>query len=160
MSNIRRYYIPDSIVFITTITRNREPLLLLPEYYHIFWHTYEKVQKLYPFDLIAYVILPDHFHWLVRPRMEVSNFTSLMHSFKRNYTLNLKRARGIRRSIQFWQEGFWDHVIRNQKDLINHIEYIRWNPIKHGHVRRPEEWPYSSYPKILDMEERFPTNFE
>jgi len=145
MSNIRRYYVPDSIIFITTVTRNRKPLLTSPDYLRTFWHTLERVQNIHPFDLIAYVILPDHFHWLIRPRNEDCNFSSIMHSFKRNFTVNVKKTIGYRRSMRLWQPGFWDHVIQSEKDFRNHIAYIHWNPVKHGYVEQPEQWPHSSY---------------
>ena len=145
MSNIRRFYVPDSIVFITTVTKNQQPLLISPDYLRTFWFTVERVQNIHPFDLIAYVILPDHFHWLIRPRNELSNFSSIMHSFKRNFTVNVKKILGNKKSVRFSQSGFWDHVIQSENDFKNHLTYIHWNPVKHGYVEEPEEWPHSSY---------------
>ena len=145
MRDIRRYYVPDSIVFITSVIKNRQPLLLSPVFLCTFWLTVERVQNIHPFDLIAHVILPDHFHWLIRPRNKDGNFSSIMHSFKRNFTVNIKKVLKIETSLRFWQPGFWDHIIRSEKDPGNHIEYIHWNPVKHGYVERPEDWPHSSF---------------
>lgn len=47
--------------------------------------------------------------------------------------------------MKFWQKGFWDHVIRDEADFQRHLDYIHYNPVKHGLVQRPEDWPYSSY---------------
>jgi REP-associated tyrosine transposase len=46
--------------------------------------------------------------------------------------------------MTIWQRRFWDHIIRNQTDLNKHIDYIHYNPVKHGYVNSPFEWEYSS----------------
>ena len=68
-----------------------------------------------------------------------------MHSVKRNFTQNYKQLHDVQTSISIWQRGFWDHVIRDERDLGIHLDYIHWNSIKHGYVNKPEDWPYSSY---------------
>ncbi len=45
---------------------------------------------------------------------------------------------------KIWQRRFWDHVIRDQNDLNKHIDYIHYNPVKHGLIKSPFEWEYSS----------------
>lgn len=54
-------------------------------------------------------------------------------------------------NIKFWQKRFWDHIIRDENDLENHIHYIHVNPQKHGYVDDPFEWKYSS---ISEWEKR------
>ncbi len=76
---------------------------------------------------------------------ESGNFSTVLHSIKRNYTLNFKKAHGITEPIALWQERFWDHIIRDEHDLNNHFDYIHWNPVKHGYVQRPEDWSHSTY---------------
>jgi len=145
MPNFQRYYIPDAIIFITGVTRDRTPYLGLENNLELFWETMRRVQELHPFRLLAFVILPDHFHWLMRVDDEKGNFSTVLHSIKRNYTLNFKKAHGITTPFNCWQERFWDHVIRDEWDLNNHFDYIHWNPVKHGYVQWPEEWPHSTY---------------
>jgi len=69
----------------------------------------------------------------------------VLHSIKRNYTLNFKKAHNFASPFSLWQDRFWDHVIRDERDLINHFDYIHWNPVKHGYVEWPEDWPHSTY---------------
>lgn len=145
MPNFHRYYFPNAIVFISCVTRNRHPYLREDTDIELYFETLHKVQKIKPFRLLAYVILPDHFHWLIKPDDEVGNFSKILHSFKRNFTLNYKKAHDISAPLKLWQSRFWDHVIRNEDDLENHINYTHWNPIKHGFVHRPEDWRWSSY---------------
>ncbi len=145
MPNYRRYYIPDSIIFITSVTRDRYPYLKMQTDIDLFFRTFDNVKKLYPFDLLAYVILPDHFHLLMIAENISTNFSDIIRSMKRNFTLNFKRAHNISTKFSLWQDRFWDHVVRNEQDLENHIDYIHWNPVKHGYVRNPVDWKYSSY---------------
>jgi len=145
MPNFRRYYIRDAIVFITCVTRDRIPYLEPHDNLELFWETMRRVQTMHPFRLLAYVILPDHFHWLMRVGDPSGNFSTVLHSVKRNFTLNFKKAHGITSPLSLWQDRFWDHVIRDEQDLNNHFDYIHWNPVKHGYVERPEDWAQSTY---------------
>jgi putative transposase len=104
-----------------------------------------RVRGIHRFRLLAYVILPDHFHWLMQVQDQSGNFSKVLHSIKRNCTLNLKEAHGITRSFSLWQDRFWDHVIQDERDLKSHFDYIHWNPVKHGYVRCPEDWSQSTF---------------
>ncbi|MCX7689130.1 MAG: hypothetical protein N2045_14335, partial [Fimbriimonadales bacterium] len=44
-----------------------------------------------------------------------------------------------------WQRRFWEHCIRDEEDWRQHIDYVHYNPVKHGLVTRPGDWPYSSF---------------
>jgi len=48
-----------------------------------------------------------------------------------------------------WQRRFWEHQIRDEQDFIKHVEYIHWNPVKHGYVARVRDWPYSSFHRYV-----------
>jgi putative transposase len=145
MPDYRRFYLPDAIVFVTCVTKNRYPYLKSRKDVNLFLMTLAKVNEIKPIKLLAYVILPDHFHWLMKVDDSSGNFSKIMHSVKRNFTQNYKRAHNIQISISIWQRGFWDHVIRDENDLERHFDYIHWNPVKHGYIVKPEEWPYSTY---------------
>lgn len=75
--------------------------------------------------------------------------TKILHSIERNFTLNYKKAKGISGSVSLWQKRFWDHVIRDERDYLNHLHYIHYNPVKHGLVTRPEDYPHTSYSGYL-----------
>jgi putative transposase len=150
MPDYRRFYIPNAIVFITCVTRNRYPYLKSQSDIELFFTTLKNVNAIKPFELMASVILPDHFHWLMKTDQLSGNFSIVMHSTKSNFTRNYKREHNVQRSISIWQRGFWDHVIRNERDLKIHLDYIHWNPVKHGFVTKPEDWIYSTYRNWLD----------
>ena len=144
MPDYRRYYIPNAIVFITVVTRDRKPFLL-SDAANILWETISNVQVIHSFDFIAHIILPDHAHWLMRVHDIEGDYSKIMHSIKRNFTMNYKKHHTITSSFSVWQKRFWDHVIRDEYDFSRHLDYIHWNCVKHKYVNHPEDWPHSSY---------------
>ena len=113
--------------------------------FEIFWHTLDLVKSHHPFDLIAYIILPDHFHLLIRPLDEIGNYSRIIHSLKRNFSLNYKKAMKIDRGFSVWQARYWDHIIRSEDDFNEHVNYIHWNAVKHELAELPEDWEQSSF---------------
>jgi putative transposase len=144
MVNFRRYYVPDAIVFITQVVHQRSPIFQNEEAAELLRTTTHRVKELHPFAMLGYVFMPDHFHLLIRPTGK-SNFSQIMHSLKGNFTWQYKRAIGCSEHLAVWQKRFWDHVIRDEADLHRHLDYIHYNPVKHGLVEDPFAWPYSSF---------------
>jgi putative transposase len=136
--------VPNTFVFITAVTRGRRPVFQQARWIDLLFETMQNAQEIHPFRLLAYAILPDHLHWLMRTPEEIT-YSEVMHSIKRNYTRNYKTTRGITTSLSLWQERFWDHVVRDEDDLWRHFDYIHYNPVKHDLVSRPEDSPWSSY---------------
>ena len=84
--NVNRYYIPNAIVFITQVVDGRQPVFGNQMHHDLLLQTLRNVKQIHHFKMLAYVFLPDHFHLLIRPTDE-STFSDIMHSFKRNFTL-------------------------------------------------------------------------
>jgi putative transposase len=143
-ARIRRAYVEEGLYFITAVTHNRRPIFAVEEEIARLRETLRQVKELHPFTMRGYVFLPEHNHLLLRVGA-TATITQVMHSVKRNYTLNYKTAQGVNGRVTLWQKGFWDHVIRNERDFKNHLDYIHYNPVKHGYVSRPEDYPHSSY---------------
>lgn len=158
--NFRRYYVPGSAVFITQVVQDREPVFRNSQHVSLLRQILRNVKELHPFVMLGYVILADHFHLLVQPTGN-DNFSQIMHSLKTNFTKEYKRQIGLSSSqfMKFWQKRFWDHVIRDDRDLENHLHYIHFNPVKHGYVKDPRNWQHSSY---IEWEKRglYPPAFD
>ena len=107
-----------------------------------------------PFRLLAYVILNDHFHCLIRPEAD-SDFSRIMQSVKLRFTHRWKREQAVETSVTLWQRRFWDHVIRDSTDLQQHLDYIHYNPVKHGYVSNPADYQWSSF-KAHQAKGRYP----
>ena len=150
-AKIRRLYIPNAIYFITGVTRNRKPHFNHKSRFNLLRVTVRNVKELHPFKMIAFVFLPNHFHLLIQ-LLGNSDISKLLQSVQRNYTVNHKKQEGISDSLNLWQRGFWDHVIRNELDFRNHFHYIHYNPVKHGYTKRPEDYPHSSYLEYVKRE--------
>lgn len=139
----RRHYIPNSTAFIVGATRNRVSYFSRQDNVKLFEEMLQAAREKYPFELSAWVILPDHFHLLLKP--VECNFSEIMLSFKKRFTDNFKKRNQISTNFSFWQDRFWDHVIRNDRDFKSHLDYIHYNPVKHRYVSKPEDWHHSSY---------------
>jgi putative transposase len=144
MPNFCRYYVPNAIYFIVAVTRDRRRVLADPDHVDLFFETMRQVRQRKPFSLLAYSVIPDHVNLLLKPTGD-ANFSRIMLSLQRSYTLRFKELRGITTSLSLWQRGFWDHVIRDEEDLWRHFDYIHYNPVKHGLVSWPEDYAHSSY---------------
>ncbi len=68
-----------------------------------------------------------------------------MKSIKGNFTANYKKHYCIHGRTNLWQKRFWEQIIRSEKDLEDHLDYIHWNPVKHGLAEHPDLWVYSSF---------------
>ncbi len=138
MSKLLRHYSKGSIYFITAVTDQREKLLI--KHYDLLRDSMTKYQNNLKFELIAFVILPDHLHLIINP--ENSDLSNIMQRIKLSFS---KKLRYISvRSGMVWQKRFWDHVIRDRDDMNRHIDYIHYNPVKHGYVNSPFDWKESS----------------
>jgi putative transposase len=150
MPDFRRYYVENGLYFVTTVARDRQPLFASESEIEILQGVIAEVRSIRPFSLLGYAVLPDHVHFLLRPSSPAStNVSDVMKSIKWNFTRNWKKAKGVQQSVSLWQERFWDHVIRNEKDLAAHLDYIHYNPVKHGLVASPEDYEWSSFRQYL-----------
>lgn len=148
--NIRRYYIPNAIVFITQVVDRRTPVFREERYVDLLRTILGNVKILHPFVMLGYVFLYDHFHLLIRPT-GASNFSDIMHSLKPNFTKEYKDLIGVTGSMRFWQKGFWDHIIRDEIDFQRHLDYIHYNPVRHGYAACPHAWQFSTFRRWISF---------
>jgi REP-associated tyrosine transposase len=97
------------------------------------------------------VVLPEHLHCIWTLPEGDSNYSIrwalIKSAFTRSTALGTAKARNGERTL--WQRRFWEHTIRDDGDLERHIDYIHFNPVKHGHVARVRDWPYSSFHRYV-----------
>ena len=152
----RRTKHPGGIYFFTLNLKNRNSNLLIQEIAYLRL-AFKKTKIKYPFNILGIVILPEHLHMLmklpnqdieypVRIRLLKSYFSYQVQS---NEEKNKSRLKKQERSI--WQRRYWEHAIRDEKDYENHLNYIYYNPVKHGYVKTPAEWPYSSLHRDIKL---------
>ncbi len=142
--NYRRLYLENSLVFITIVTNKRIPLLL-PNADFLYKSLFS-VLKFYKFRLIAYSILPEHIHVIIKPKT-IYCYPKIIKSFKYSFTKNVGLVNPTYDKI--WQTRYWEHTIRDEDDLKTHLDYIHYNPVKHGLVDSVRSWQYSSFHKFV-----------
>lgn len=147
-AKIRRLYVPNAMYFITCVTLERRPIFASGADLELLRETMRKVKEIHPFQMRAYAFLHDHFHLQIFVP-DITDISKIMHSIQRNFTLNYKKAHSLTGAVKIWQRGFWDHVIRDERDFANHFHYIHYNPVKHGYVSKPEDYPHTSFLKYV-----------
>jgi type I restriction enzyme R subunit len=102
------------------------------------------------YELIAWVVMPSHFHWLFRP-LDAWAATLLEEQAPREVIMQSVKCYTARRCNEFlgrkgpfWQQESFDHCVRGEQELERIFDYIEYNPVKAGLCLRAEDWPYSS----------------
>jgi len=144
MSQLRRYFTKGNTYFITNVTFNR--MRILVEHIDLLHQAIAKQQEAVPFDLIAWMVLPDHFHAVIDPINH--DLSDLLQRIKLSFSTTFRKRAGWK-SGRVWQLRFWDHVIRDQEDMNAHLNYIHYNPVKHGFAKSPFVYPHSSAQQFL-----------
>jgi len=98
----------------------------------------------------AIVVLPDHLHCLWRLPEGDSDFSERWRQIKRVVSIGVAAKTNDRGEKTLWQRRFWEHLIRDEADWRKHMDYIHYNPVKHGYTASPGEWAYSSFAKAVE----------
>ena len=124
---------------------------------HADWlrHCFARVQAAKPFRIDAIVVMPDHLHCIWTLPEGDADFSSRWQAIKAHFSrdippderLSVRRQAKGERGI--WQRRFWEHAIRDERDFERHVDYIHYNPVKHGHVSRAADWPLSSFHRYV-----------
>ncbi|GAB3478994.1 REP-associated tyrosine transposase [Marinomonas epiphytica] len=142
MPNYIRSYKNGGVYFFTVALTDRKSNLLTAQI-DLLRDSVKKVKQKHPFHIIAWVVLPDHIHAIWQLPESDWNFSIRWQLIKTHFTKRVHSKHKLRGKI--WQNRFWEHEIKTDLDLINHIHYVYYNPVKHGHVQQVKEWPYSSF---------------
>jgi putative transposase len=160
---MKRYAVPPylrakikgSVFFFTVVLADRHSSLLVDEIDR-FRRSYRGVQQGRPFETIAICVLPDHLHalWaLPDGDADFSTRWSLIKSaFSRGFdpTQSRSSSKVAKREKGIWQRRYWEHAIRDDADLERHVDYIHFNPVKHGYATRVSDWPHSSFHRYVE----------
>ena len=163
MPDYRRWYVPGGTFFFTVVTCDRRQFLTDECAKTLLRRAIEEVRKKLPFEITAFVLLPDHLHaiWTL-PAGDSAyplRWKQIKESFTRDYLAasgsevlpNASRQRHGERGI--WQRRYWEHTIDSENDLKGCADYIHWNPKKHGYVTNVRDWQWSSFHRFVQAEE-------
>lgn len=153
----RRDLTTGATYFFTVVTCRRSRLFAQGENIEQLRAAFRDEKARRPFHIDAIVILPDHIHaiWTLPPGD--ADYSMRWRNIKRSFTATIppERRPGIfasrkhKKEQAIWQRRFWEHRIRDERDFENHVNYIHFNPVKHGYVSRPVDWPHSSIHRYI-----------
>ena len=163
MSTYRRARIAGASYFFTVALADRESTLLADRI-HSLRAALRIARRVRPFEIDAMVVLPDHLHaiWTLPP--DDTDFSTRWAQVKGLFSRSIEGGERPRFSLigrrerGIWQRRFWEHAIRDEADLVSHLDYIHFNPVKHGWAITPGEWPYSSFRHFV-ARGIYPTNW-
>ena len=161
MPEYRRARIEGATYFFTVVTYRRQPILCLPESLNAIRDVIGNVAQRHPFQADARVVLPDHMHFVWTMPEGDSNYSVRCSMVKKELTKRLSasigtdtaqsRSRQRHREGTLWQRRFWEHQIRDEQDYRAHVDYIHFNPVKHGLVGSPKDWLCSSFNRWVSL---------
>ncbi len=153
----RRAKIEGATYFFTVVTHNRRRFLTQPENIDLLRESFRYVMAKSPFTIDAISILPDHLHCIWTLPEGDADFSSRWRSIKSyfsrkcdvQYQGQISESRQKKQEKAIWQRRFWEHLIRDEEDYINHVDYIHYNPVRHGLVKAVKDWQYSSFHRYV-----------
>jgi putative transposase len=159
MPEYRRIKITGGTYFFTVVTCNRQPILTREELRQALREGIKKVRQSLPFIIEAWVLLPDHLHAIWTLPEGDANYQARWALIKSSVSRRCSQigeeghggseSRKKRHESNVWQRRFWEHCIRDDLDFQRHIDYLHFNPVKHGYVRRVADWPFSSFHRLV-----------
>lgn len=158
MPNYRRADVAGGTYFFTVNTFRRLPVLTEAPVRAALRKAIRCTRAAHPFDIDAWVLLPDHLHCIWTLPEGDAGFSIRCAKIKRQVSKecgtefgvqDLSASRKKRREAGLWQRRFWEHQIRDDMDFARHVDYIHWNPVKHGLVGQASEWPYSTFHRFV-----------
>jgi putative transposase len=145
----RRNFVPGGTFFFTVTLADRRSSALV-DHIGALRAAFRMCRRERPFMIDAIVILPDHLHAILTLPSGDADFSGRWRRIKGNFSSHMiKLGASVHRhpngDYALWQRRFWEHTIRDDDDFAHHVDYIHFNPLKHGLVPCVRDWPYSSF---------------
>jgi putative transposase len=163
MTNYRRANIAGATYFFTVNLAERKRTYLI-DHIDLLRQVIRAEMVKHPFTIDAMVVLPEHLHAIWTLPENDADFSNRWRRIKTEFSkgLPITERRSASRESKgergVWQRRFWEHLIRDELDYARHVDYIHFNPVKHGHVTKVRDWPHSSFHRWV-REGRLPDNW-
>jgi putative transposase len=168
MSRYRRDKTPGATWFFTVVTFRRRDLLCDEPIRIALREAIRKARIKHPFNIDGWVLMPNHLHCIWTLPAGDADFSLRWKLIKGAVTRDCKRhyphmqcAPGTklrRRESAIWQRRFWEHRIRDERDYTHHMDYLHYNPVRHGLCSTPSDWPYSTLHRLI-AQGRYPADW-
>ena len=156
MTNYRRNFIPGGCQFFTVNLADRRSRLLT-DHVDALRAAFRYARSRHPFTIDAIVVIPDHLHAIWSLPEGEADFATRWRLIKSTFSRALPKGEQISASRLrkgergIWQRRYWEHTLRDQHDFSRHVDYIHFNPVKHGLVTRVRDWPHSSFHRMVGL---------
>lgn len=153
----RRIWHPGGTYFFTVNLLQRQGNCLLVEQIQALREAVKKVKVTYPFEIHAWVVLPEHMHCIIELPDHNADYATRWRLIKSYFSKSLPKieyqsnVRILRKERGIWQRRYWAHLITDEKDYQAHMDYVHINPVKHGLVSEVKSWPYSTFHRYVAM---------
>jgi len=155
MPNYRRAFCPGGTFFFTVnlLQRRNNPLLI--RHVDVLRAVVREVRRKHPFHIHGWVVLPEHIHAILELPPGDADFSLRWRLIKSGFSKRLpvderrSRVRISRGERGIWQRRFWEHLIRDEADFAAHMDYLHFNPVKHGYVQCVADWPFSTFHRLV-----------
>ncbi|MFQ6083659.1 MAG: transposase [Candidatus Aminicenantia bacterium] len=142
MSKLSRFDVGNYPHFITTKTRNNIPIFSNPILARACLLFIEELHIDLKFKVMGYILMPDHLH-LILVLPEGKNISYIMKRIKGATARKINILIGKIGTL--WQSDFYDHIIKNEKELRDKLKYIHRNPLRSDLVKDLREYEFSSF---------------
>jgi len=155
MRTYKRIRIPGATYFFTLTLAERRHNDLLVRHIEALRTAFRQTLADHPVVIEAIVVLPDHLHCLWQLPTGDDDFPTRWRLIKSRFSRQISAGERVsssrvrRRERGLWQRRYWEHVIRDERDYRRHLDYIHYNPVKHGYVDDPKAWPFSSLHRLI-----------
>ncbi len=154
----RRAFVPGGSYFFTLVTWQRKPIFDNADAVNILRNAFRAVRATRSFEIDAIVILPDHLHCIWTLPADDADFSTRWRLIKTRFTKHCDRTllsppttvNKNKKQPLIWQNRYWEHLLRDPRDFESHVDYIHYNPCKHGLVEKPSDWLYSSFHRFVE----------
>jgi putative transposase len=155
MTSYRRARVPGSAYFFTAVTYRRAPVLTSTAHIERLRVAFRRVMHQQPFEIDAIVVLPDHVHTVWHLPQDDTDYSTRWRVIKHFFSVGTDSGGDIAPSLSgkrekgIWQRRFWEHALRDEEDWRRHVDYVHFNAVRHGYVKRPADWPYGSFRRAV-----------
>ncbi len=161
VSQYIRSHISGGTYFFTIVTFQRRAILTQPDHVMLLREIISSVKKQHPFVIDAWVLLPDHMHCIWTLPEGDQDYSKRIGLLKSGFSKQVNPkfyfehggsvSRRKHRESVIWQRRFWEHTILDERDFRQHMDYVHFNPVKHGLVQRVVDWPYSTFHRYVQQ---------
>ena len=161
VSDYRRWFVAGGTFFLTVVAYKRRPILTTEAGRTFLRNAIQSVRRSHPFTLVANVLLPDHWHLVMRLPPGDARYSLRVRQLKVEFTnqwlaaglseAKVTESQQVRNERGIWQPRFWEHTVRDDEDLERCADYIHWNPRRHKLVSRVADWQWSSFHRFVRL---------